>query len=235
MLLRAGQSSCLSRISHSAGSVRTLRTQFHSAMNALSRSSATPFTARNESSEALSSAWFITLGISTCDDHGAWHIQYLVKRDTAGHPQSYFSPKDAQHWYWAMDGFQVHGDLWVLLLCVEAATTQTTGTMNFRICGSDLAQISQIHRDSQNWQVSIQPLVSNGAGAYPSATAVIHDDFANLFAVYETGKRPLIVARIPLSGLNEPKANLQCLALDGSWKGGFKPADAKEIMKQGEF
>jgi hypothetical protein len=174
-----------------------------------------------------------TLGISTCDDDGVWHIQYVVKHDAAGIPQSYFSPKDANHWYWAMDGFKAHGDLWILLLCVEAATGKMADAMNFKVCGSDLAQVSHIDQDPHNWQVSVHPLVSNGVGAYPSATAVIHDDFAYLFAVYETGKRPLVVARIPLSGLNQPKESLQYLASDNVWKAGFKPADAKEIMKQG--
>src|SRR6185437_12779274 len=60
-----------------------------------------------------------------------------------------------------------------------------------------------------------------------------HGDYAYLFALYETGTRPLLVTRIQLNGLSDPAKNLQYLAADGSWKPGFDPAHAKEVMKTG--
>ncbi|HEY1754449.1 MAG TPA: hypothetical protein VGG72_03570, partial [Bryobacteraceae bacterium] len=57
-----------------------------------------------------------SLGISTCDAKGNWRLTYVVKHDKAGKAESYFSPRDPTHWYWAMDGFTAHGDLWVTLL-----------------------------------------------------------------------------------------------------------------------
>ena len=33
-----------------------------------------------------------SLGISTCDAKGNWHLRYIVKHDKAGHAESYFSP-----------------------------------------------------------------------------------------------------------------------------------------------
>lgn len=174
-----------------------------------------------------------SLGISRCDAQGHWHLTYVVKHDKAGKAESYFSPKDPQHWYWAMDGFAARGDLWVTLLCIRHAAKPSPWAMDFETCGSDLAQISHLDRDPQDWTVTIHPLVPDGVKAYPSATTVVHGDYAYLFALYESGTRPLLVTRIPLSGLDDPAAHLQYLAEDGTWKPGFDPVHAKEVMKTG--
>ncbi|MEO6924604.1 MAG: hypothetical protein ABI142_12325, partial [Bryocella sp.] len=174
-----------------------------------------------------------TLGISTCDAKGNWHLKYVVKRDKAGHPESYFSPKDPTHWYWAMDGFAAKGDLWVTLLCIRHAEKPSPWAMDFETCGSDLAQVSGLNEDPQHWKVTIHPLVPDGVKAYPSAVTLVSGNYAYLFALYENANRPLLATRIPLSGLDHPAANLQYLAADGAWKPGFEPAKAKEVMKHG--
>src|ERR1700743_631915 len=46
-----------------------------------------------------------SLGISTCDASGRWNLKYVIKQDSEKYAESYFSPKNPQHWYWAMDGF----------------------------------------------------------------------------------------------------------------------------------
>lgn len=173
-----------------------------------------------------------SLGISTCKD-SQWHLQYVVKHDASGNAQSYFSPAGPTHWYWAMDGFYANGDLWVTLLCIRHASKRAPGGFDFETCGSDLAQVSNLERDPQQWKVTIHKLVPDGVGAYPSAAAVVNDGYAYLFASYETGTRPLLVTRIPLEKLAEPAANLQYLAADGTWKSGFDPAKAKVVMQHG--
>jgi hypothetical protein len=172
-----------------------------------------------------------SLGISTCKD-GQWHLKYVIKHDSAGEALSYFAPNDPLHWYWALDGFYANGDLWVTLLCVRHSNPAPAG-MNFETCGSDLAQITHLDRDPQKWDVTVHPLVPDGAKAYPSASTVVDDGYAFLFAQYESGTRPLLVTRIPLSKLSDPAANLEYLAKDGTWKHGFSPADAKEVMTHG--
>jgi hypothetical protein len=174
-----------------------------------------------------------SLGISTCDAQGNWHLNYTVKHDAAGQAESYFSPADPQHWYWAMDGFYARGDLWVTLLCIRHAAKLSPWAMDFETCGSDLAQVSHLDRDPQDWTVKIHTLVPDGVKAYPSATTVVSGDFAYLFALYENGTRPLLATRIPLSGLDKPATNLQYLAADGDWKPGFDPAHAFEVMPRG--
>ena len=174
-----------------------------------------------------------SLGISTCDAKGSWHLNYVIKHDASGHAQSYFSPTDPKHWYWAMDGFTAHGELYVTLLCIRHAANPAPWAMDFETCGSDLAQVSHLERDPQDWQVTIHPLVPDGVKAYPSATTVVHDGYAYLFALYETGTRPLLATRISLNGLDHPADHLEYLASDGVWKHGFDPAHAREVMPHG--
>ena len=174
-----------------------------------------------------------SLGISTCDAQGNWHVKYVLKHDEAGNAASFFVPKDPKHWYWAMDGFYAKGDLWVTLLCIRSAPKPQPWAMDFETCGSDIARVSNLKADPQQWKVDYFPLVADGTKAYPSASAVVHDGYAYIFALYESGNRPQFVTRIPLKGLDAPQKNLEYLATDGKWKPGFDPANAKPVMEHG--
>jgi hypothetical protein len=103
--------------------------------------------------------------------------------------------------------------------------------MDFETCGSDLAQITHLDRDPQDWDITIHHLVPDGVKAYPSATTVVRGDYVYLFALYETGTRPLLVTRIPLTGLDNPAGYLEYLTTDGTWKPGFDPSHAREVMR----
>lgn len=173
-----------------------------------------------------------SLGISTCKG-GKWAMAYVIQHDAEGQPISYFSPSDPKHWYWALDGFYANGDLWVTLLCIRHPAKPQPWAMDFESCGSDLAQISGLKRDPHDWQVKIHSLVRDGVAAYPSASTVVEGKYAYLFALYEHGDRPLLATRIPLGGLANPSSNLEYLAADGTWRKGFEPAKAKEVMARG--
>jgi hypothetical protein len=97
----------------------------------------------------------------------------------------------------------------------------------------DLARVSDLNLDPQDWTVESFPLVADGVAAYPSAAATVDGEFAYLFALYEKGSRPNILTRIPLAGLGDPQKNLEYYAKDGTWKHGFDPADAATVMKHG--
>ncbi|MGB8479689.1 MAG: DUF4185 domain-containing protein [Acidobacteriaceae bacterium] len=174
-----------------------------------------------------------SLGISTCDAQGNFHLRYVVRRGPDDQAESIFSPKNPDHWYWAMDGFANKNDLWVTLLCIEHAKQASPWAMDFATCGSDLARVSRLNRDPQQWTVQYYPLVPDGVKSYPSATTVVDGKYVYLFALYESGSRPLLVTRIPLKELSNPKKNLEYLAADDQWKPGFDPASAKQVMKTG--
>ena len=105
--------------------------------------------------------------------------------------------------------------------------------MNFETCGTDLARISNPKQAPDHWKISYFPLVKDGVRAYPSASAVVHDGYVYIFALYESAARPLLVTRIPESGLDDPQAHLEYLAADGHWAPGFSPENAKVIMQKG--
>ena len=173
-----------------------------------------------------------SLGISTCKN-GKWTIDYAIRRDASGKALSFFSPSDPKRWYWALDGFYADGSLWVTLLCIRHPAAPAPAGFDFESCGSDLAQISSLDKDPQHWGVTIRPLVADGVKAYPSATTLVHDGYAYLFASYENGTRPLVATRIALGKLSDPAANLEYLAAEGGWKPGFEPAKAKQVMARG--
>jgi hypothetical protein len=174
-----------------------------------------------------------SLGISTCDANGNFHLKYVIRRGPQGNAESFFSPQNPDHWYWALDGFVNKGDLWVTLLCIRHAAKQSPWAMDFATCGSDLAKLSHLDRDPQQWSVQYYPLVPDGVKAYPSASAVVDGNYSYLFGLYESGSRPLLATRIPLSGLNDPAKNLEYLTTAGEWKNGFHPQSAKAVMEKG--
>jgi len=171
-----------------------------------------------------------TIGISTCRK-GRWRIRYFIRRDGQGHPVSFFTPQRPDTWYWALDGFRTGKDLWITLLCVRP--TNPASAMGFATCGTDLARIDSTGANPLTWKIQYFPLVPDGAHAYPSATAVVVGSSVDIFALDEMHGRPLIVSRIPLSGLADPQANLEYLARDGQWQKGFDPANAKPVMSPG--
>jgi hypothetical protein len=173
-----------------------------------------------------------SLGISTCND-GQWKLHYILRHSAKGQPLSFFSPADPARWYWALDGFYANDDLWVTLLCIRHPATPAAPGMDFETCGSDLAQVSGLSQDPDHWKITIHPLVPDGVKAYPSATTVVDNGYAYLFASYENGTRPLLATRIPLSGLNDPAAHLEYLADDHTWHPGFDPAHGQHVMAQG--
>lgn len=172
-----------------------------------------------------------SIGVSRCDKDG-FKIDYVIRQDDKSSLKDFFPARLPKTWYWPLDGFEAKGELWVTLLCLRATPEGTPG-FGFETCGSDLAQVSHLERDPQKWEVKVHPLVPDGAKAYPSATTVVEGKYVYLFALYETGTRPMIASRIPLAGLTAPAKNLEYLAQDGKWKKGFVPAKAKHVMETG--
>jgi hypothetical protein len=173
-----------------------------------------------------------SIGISTCNDRG-WKVDYVIRKNDKGQPLDFFQAQHQNTWYWALDGFLYKNGLWVTLLCMRDAPKSTPTALGFETCGADLAKISGLENDPQRWSVKYFPLVPDGVHAYPSATAVVEGEYAYIFALLETGSRPMLLTRIPLGGLDAPAEHLQYLARSGVWKRGLKPADAMHVMPHG--
>jgi len=174
-----------------------------------------------------------TLGISTCKN-GKWNIDYAIKRDAKGNPDSFFKPEQNNGtYYWALDGVEHNHELWITLVCVRNAPNSNAFALGFEICGTDMAHVTGLTSDPQDWKVAYFPLVPEGVHANPSASALIEDHDLYIYTLYEQGSRPQILTRIPLSGLGDPKKSLQYLGSDNQWHDGIEPTKAKAIMKTG--
>ncbi len=173
-----------------------------------------------------------SIGVSRCSQ-GEWQLQYAIRRGQDGQAKDFFQSQREGTWYWALDGFVYHDELWVTLLCIRSARVKKPDGFDFETCGADLAKVSGLSADPQQWKVEYFRLVPDGVAAYPSATAVVDGEYAYLFAMYEKGARPMMLTRIPLAGLNAPATNLKYLSHAGTWKPGFKPPDAAAVMQHG--
>ncbi len=174
-----------------------------------------------------------SLGISTCND-GKWNIQYSIQHGANGTFDSFFKPQRKEGtYYWALDGVEHKNDLWITLLCVRNKPNSDAFALGFEVCGTDLAHVTGINKDPQQWKISYSPLVDESVHANPSASTLIDGDYVYIFTLYEKGNRPQILTRIPLKGLAHPKKNLQYLGSDDHWHDGLEPSKAKVIMEKG--
>ena len=174
-----------------------------------------------------------TIGISTCKD-GKWKIDYTIKKDAKGNPDSFFKPQQNNGtYYWALDGVEHNHELWITLVCVRNVPNSNAFALGFEICGTDLAHVTGLEGDLQNSKVAYFPLVAEGLHANPSASALIEDDYLYIYTLYEVGSRPQILTRIPVQDLGEPRKHLQYLGSDDKWHDGIEPTKAKIIMKTG--
>jgi hypothetical protein len=174
-----------------------------------------------------------TIGISTCKE-GKWKIDYTIKRDAKGNPDSFFKPQQNNGtYYWALDGVEHNHELWITLVCVRNAPNSNAFALGFEICGTDMAHVTGLEGDPQNWKVAYFPLVPEGVHANPSASTLIDESYLYIYTLYELGSRPQILTRISLQGLGDPKKALQYLGSDDKWHDGLEPAKAKIIMKTG--
>ena len=172
-----------------------------------------------------------SIGVSSCGLGETWNIRYVIRKGPQGKPEDYFHEQKARTWYWAMDGFRAGANVWVTLLCVRA--TDPNSALGFETCGTDLAKISNLGSDPQKWTIRYFPLVPDGVNAYPSATTVIDGNFAELFAQDQKGSKPLVVTRVALDGLADPRGALQYLSRENKWEHGFDPLAASPVMAKG--
>ncbi len=172
-----------------------------------------------------------SVGVSNCKD-GQWNLQYTLRHDQAGKFDSFFQEHYAGTWYWPLDGVTYNNELWVTLLCVRE-TPASSAAMGFEICGTDLARVSGLEADPNEWKVSYYALVPETLHANPSSSAVIDGDYLYIFTLYELDKRPSILTRIPLAGLDHPAKNLQYLGTDDQWHEGLVPSKAKAVIQNG--
>jgi hypothetical protein len=171
-----------------------------------------------------------SIGISTCR-HGQWHIDYVMRHDSGGRLLDFFTSQHAGTWYWAFDGVVHSHEVWVTLTRVRKASGRAN-PLGFEICGTDLAHVTGLDRDPQQWTISYLPLVPASKLANPTASAVVHGNYVYLYTQDDTSHATLLT-RIALAGLGDPQAHLESFGADGAWHRGLDAGRTRHVMQRG--
>lgn len=177
-----------------------------------------------------------TLAISTCTADAGFEIQYYLKKKNGVFVSS-FGEDD---WLWPQDPFLAERILYVPLIAIRA-NPDTPGPFKFDIAGHKIARIKNIeaaHPDE--WiidYIDLTPAIPQGIMAF-ATTSVVHGAYVYTYPFYaalnaQPGVFGNIVARIPISGLDDPGGAVRYLTKEGRWEKGLNPATAKIVFDAG--
>jgi hypothetical protein len=177
-----------------------------------------------------------TLAISTCTADAGFKIQYYLKKKNG----EFVSSFGENEWLWPQDPFMVDCTLYVPLVAIKA-NPDKQGPFKFEIVGHKIARIKNIeaaHPDE--WiidYIDLTPAIPKGIMAF-ATTSVVHGDYVYSYPFYavtnaQSGVFGNIVARIPISGLDDPANAIQYLTKEGRWEKELNPATAKIVLDAG--
>lgn len=177
-----------------------------------------------------------TLAISTCSVNGKFEIEYYLKKANG----EFISSFGKNEWLWPQDPFMVNNTLYVPLLVVEAKP-EMEGPFKFKIAGHKIARITNFEMaDPDKWiveYIDLTPGIPQGIIAF-ATTSVVYQKYIYYYPLYtSTGDIPMlygnILARIPISELNDPANAIEYFTKDGVWEKGLNPAKVKIVIDAG--
>jgi hypothetical protein len=130
--------------------------------------------------------------------------------------------------------------LYVPLVAIKA-NPDMQGPFKFEIAGHKIARIKNVeaaHPDE--WiidYIDLTPAIPKGMMAF-ATTSVVHGDYVYTYPFYAVTNTPSsvfgnIVARIPISGLDDPANAITYLTKEGRWEKELNPATAKIVLDAG--
>jgi hypothetical protein len=172
------------------------------------------------------------IALSACDARTSWDIHYYWQDRHKKAPASFFDLRTGNFWYWPGDGFVYQDSVYVVLWKMKAKPKEKI--FPFGTAGAVLAKISNISAPPGDWQVTYLPLLDI-PNLVLSASAVVQDGYVYLFTLWEddTHGRPMLLARLPLTGLADPASHLEYVDQNNQWKPGFDPEKAFVVMDKG--
>lgn len=173
-----------------------------------------------------------TVGVSTCDG-GKWSIRYYWNDQDSKEPRAFFDSGSQEYRFWPLDGFIRNETLYVAM--IQVRNKSEGGQFGFEHVGVKLASISNPSAPPNQWKVKYLDLIS-GLVAFPGVSIIKKGDYVYLYTVLDDDAHkhhPMILTRILLKRLQQPKENIEYLAKDGRWRPGVGWEDAKVIMEKG--
>jgi hypothetical protein len=157
---------------------------------------------------------------------GPWNVTYAWGADRApffAMPQ----PPATDGYLWVSDAAAING-------AVVAAAYETISTpgenLGFAYLGMTLVSIANPAVEPTAWNIQYDAL-SSSTSCFPGAAMTLDASGENLLLYTDcnpapgTWQKPIMLVRIPVTGLAAPAANAQYLATDGTWQPGL-PATA---------
>jgi hypothetical protein len=186
----------------------------------------------NQTNRADSKMVRNTIALSACDPNTGWDIHYYWRDRDKRAPAPFFGLHEGHFWYWPGDGFLYRDSVYVVLWKMKPKPEQKL--FPFGTAGAVLVTISNISATPDHWQITYLPLLDI-PNLVLSASAVVHDGYAYLFTLWENDahRRPMLLARLPLTGLGDLAPHLEYLDQNNQWKLGFDPEKALVVMENG--
>jgi hypothetical protein len=174
-----------------------------------------------------------TVALSTCSGPAGFDIRYFLKK-RAGKFVSFFGENE---WLWPQDPFMADRTLYVPLMAVRS-DPKLDGPFKFAVSGHRFARVRNFAgRDPGQWTVDTIDLTAGlppGIKAF-ATTSVVHQGFVYFYPLYSETRGGVsvlgnILARIPLSGLDDPARAIAYLDRDGQWVKEPSPGMVKVVI-----
>ena len=177
-----------------------------------------------------------TLAISTCSATNEFQIQYYLKKKN----EKFVSSFGENEWLWPQDPFIVDDVLYIPLIAVTA-TDKKGELFNFKITGHKLARIKEFSAaDPYKWvidYIDLTPAIPPEIAAF-ATTSIVHDNYVYFYPFYAYAKDTVnvlgnILARIPISKLDNPVGAIGYFTKEGTWLNNLNPARVKIVLDAG--
>lgn len=179
-----------------------------------------------------------TAAISTCSANNEFKIKYYLK----SRGEKFVSSFGENEWLWPQDPFIVNGVLYIPLIAVTPANKEGE-VFNFKITGHKYARIKDFSADDPHqWRydyIDLTGVIPPEIAAF-AATSVVYNDYVYFYPfyaifnyVYSGGKLNVmgnILARIPISKIDNPKDTIEYFNKDGKWENKLKPENIKVVL-----
>jgi Domain of unknown function (DUF4185) len=174
-----------------------------------------------------------TLAISTCSVNNEFKIKYYLKKKN----EKFVSSFGENEWLWPQDPFTVEDVLYIPLITVTA-TDKKGELFNFKITGHKLARIKDFTAvDPNKWSmdyIDLTPAIPPEIAAF-ATTSVVHDNYVYFYPFYIYSKDAVnilgnILARIPVSKLDNPAGAIEYFTKEGTWQNNLNPSLVKVVL-----
>jgi len=177
-----------------------------------------------------------TLAISTCSTNNEFIIQYYLKNKNG----KFVSSFGENEWLWPQDPFIANNILYIPLIAVTP-TNKEGEVFNFKISGHKLARIKDFSAaDPYKWSIDyidLTPAIPLEVAAF-ATTSIVNDNYVFFYPFYVYFKDKVnilgnILARIPVSKLDNPARAIEYFTKDGTWENKMNPEKVKIVLYAG--